>query len=133
MQIQSGITNTLEANLEKMIKEFVSKGTPEALNAIAEQLKQVKSENLIEIFKKSPHTLRDIAEAAWKVHPNALNALAGKLTTIEKDDLIKIFKDSPHTLNNIAVAACKEHPNALNALAVNTPMKTDNYRKRRFD
>ena len=36
-------------------------GHPNALNAIAEQLKQITSENLIKIVKKSPHTLANIA------------------------------------------------------------------------
>ena len=92
-------------------------GHPNALNAIAEQLKQIPSENLIEIFKKSPHTLSNIAVAAQKGHPNALNAIAEQLKQITSENLSQIFKDSPHTLGNIAGAAQKRHPNALNAIA----------------
>ena len=72
-----------------MIKEF-SKG-PQRHNTIAEQLKQVKPENLIKIFKESPHTLMKIMVIAGNC--TRCKTPSYETDNIEKDDLIKILKN----------------------------------------
>ena len=71
---------------------------------------------MIEIFKKSPKTLNNIAKTVNLWHPKALNAIAEQLKQIPSEDLVEIFEKSPHTLMQIADAARNRHPNALNAI-----------------
>ena len=83
---------------------------PNALNAIARKLTTIEKDDLIKIFKKSPHMLSNIAGAACKEHPNALNAIAEQLKQVTSEDLIEIVEKSPYTLSNIARAAVKGSP-----------------------